>query len=135
MLPQGPILVPLDGSQLSERSLPYATALGQALQRPLVLMIAAYVPDIPEHGPWSDEMVSHPRETCMSYLMSVAHRAGVPRGELIVRVGTPTRRSSKRPASWTRLSSSRRRTGGPGSLAGCTAPRPATWCIRRMCCS
>jgi nucleotide-binding universal stress UspA family protein len=85
----GPILVPLDGSQLSERSLPYAAGLARALQAKIVLMIAAYTSEIPEHGPWSDEMVSHPRETCMTYLADVGGRIGVPREDLVVKVGYP----------------------------------------------
>jgi nucleotide-binding universal stress UspA family protein len=89
MLATGPILVPLDGSLLSERSLPYATAFARALQAKIVLMIAAYISDIPEHGPWSDEMVAHPRETCMAYLTSVGNRIGVPQDDLIVKIGYP----------------------------------------------
>jgi len=89
VLAKGSILVPLDGSQLSERSLPYATALGRALQRKLVLMTAAYISDIPGHGPWSDEMVDRPHETCMTYLTGVRERIGVPDTELVVKVGYP----------------------------------------------
>jgi nucleotide-binding universal stress UspA family protein len=89
MLSQGRILVPLDGSPLSERSLPYATALAAGLKARIVLMIAAYISEIPEHGPWSDEMLAHPRETCMAYLTGVADRIGVPHDDLIVKVGYP----------------------------------------------
>jgi nucleotide-binding universal stress UspA family protein len=89
MLSHGPILVPLDGSLTSERSLPYALALGRAMQRKLVLMIAAYVSDIPEHGPWSDEMVAHPRETSMAYLTGVQGRIATPATELVAKVGYP----------------------------------------------
>ncbi len=89
MLAKGSILVTLDGSQLSERSLPYATALARALHGKLVLMIAAYISDIPGHGPWSDEMVAHPLETCMAYLTGVRERIGVPDAELVVKVGYP----------------------------------------------
>ncbi len=89
MLAGGSILIPLDGSQLSERSLPYATALARALQSKIVLMIAAYISEIPEHGPWSDEMVAHPQETCMAYLTGVRDRLGVPGTELAVKVGYP----------------------------------------------
>lgn len=89
MLTNGTILVPLDGSPLSERSLPYAVALAGALKSKLALMIAAYISDIPAHGPWSDEMVDHPRETSMSYLDDVASRIGVADAEKIARVGYP----------------------------------------------
>ncbi len=89
MLSQRLVLVPLDGSPFSERSLPYAKALARALQAKLVLMIAAYISDIPEHGPWSEEMVAHPRETCIAYLTSVRDRIGVPDTELVVKVGYP----------------------------------------------
>lgn len=89
MLATGPILVPLDGSQLSERSLPYATALGRALQAKIVLMMAAYISDIPAHGPWSNEMVAHPRETCMEYLTAIGNRIGVPHDDLVVKLGYP----------------------------------------------
>lgn len=89
MLATGSILVPLDGSQLSERSLPYAAALGRALQRKLVLITAAYISDIPGHGPWSDAMVDRPHETCMAYLTGVRERMGVPDTELVVKVGYP----------------------------------------------
>jgi len=66
MLAHGSIPVPLDGSAISERSLPYATALATALQGRLVLMTAAYISDIPEHGPWSEEMMTRPRETVLA---------------------------------------------------------------------
>ncbi len=89
MLTNGTILVPLDGSPLSERSLPYAAALARALKSKLALMIAAYISDIPEHGPWSDEMVDHPRETSMAYLNDVASRIGVADVGKIARVGYP----------------------------------------------
>ena len=89
MLATGPILVPLDGSPLSERSLPYATSLARALQAKIVLMIAAYISEIPEHGPWSDEMVAFPRETCMAYLTAIGNRIGVPQDQLVVKVGYP----------------------------------------------
>jgi nucleotide-binding universal stress UspA family protein len=69
--------------------LPYATALARTLKAKLVLMIAAYISDIPEHGPWSDEMVEHPRETCMTYLTAVRHRIAAPEAELLVKVGYP----------------------------------------------
>lgn len=89
MLATGPILVPLDGSPLSERSLPYATALGRALKTKLVLMIAAYISDIPEHGPWREEMMTHPRETCMAYLVSVQERIAYPNTDVVVKSGYP----------------------------------------------
>lgn len=85
----GAVLVPLDGSQLSERSLPYATALACALQAEVVLMTAAYTSDIPEHGPWSDEMVAHPGERCMAYLTGVGSRMGAARDKLVVTIGYP----------------------------------------------
>jgi nucleotide-binding universal stress UspA family protein len=89
MLSQGTILAPLDGSPLSERSLPYAAALAAALKARLALMIAAYISDIPAHGPWSDEMVDHPRETSMAYLDGVASRLGIANVEKIAKVGYP----------------------------------------------
>lgn len=89
MLKNGTILVPLDGSALSERSLAYATSMSQALDARLALMIAAYISDIPSHGPWTDEMVSHPRDTCTAYLTSVRERISAPEVDLIVKVGYP----------------------------------------------
>lgn len=89
MLEAGRILVPLDGSPLSERSLPYAISLARALHGRLVLMIAAYLSEIPEHGPWSGEMVAHPHETCRAYLESVKQRVAHPDTELLVKVGYP----------------------------------------------
>jgi nucleotide-binding universal stress UspA family protein len=89
MLSSGPILVPLDGSPLSERSLPYATALARALDRKLVLMMAAYLSDIPEHGSWSEAMVEHPRETCLAYLNDVRGRLASPDAAVLVKVGYP----------------------------------------------
>jgi nucleotide-binding universal stress UspA family protein len=89
MLRNGTILVPLDGSPLSERSLPYATAWAAALNAKLVLMIAAYVSEIPSHGPWSEDMVTHPRETCLAYLEDVRKRAAAPEAHLVAKVGYP----------------------------------------------
>jgi nucleotide-binding universal stress UspA family protein len=78
VLKDGTILVPLDGSEMSERSLPYAIAIARALERPLALMIAAYTSEIPDRGPWSAEMVAHPRQTCGAYLEEVRRRIGEP---------------------------------------------------------
>jgi nucleotide-binding universal stress UspA family protein len=89
VLASGPILVPLDGSPLSERSLPYATAVSRAFDARLVLMIAAYVSDIPGHGPWSDEMVSHPYETCSAYLADAKERVAYSDIATLVKVGYP----------------------------------------------
>jgi nucleotide-binding universal stress UspA family protein len=89
VLAQGTILAPLDGSPLSERSLPYAAALARVLDAKLTLMIASYISDIPEHGPWSEEMVTHPREVSMSYLDSVAGRLGLTAADKVVKVGYP----------------------------------------------
>lgn len=89
MFADSTILAPLDGSPLSERSLPYAIELARVLRAKLALMIAAYISDIPEHGPWSDEMVNNPRETSMSYLTDVRARSGAGDAELIVKVGYP----------------------------------------------
>jgi nucleotide-binding universal stress UspA family protein len=38
MLDRGPILVPLDGSELAEKALPYARAVADALRTHLVLI-------------------------------------------------------------------------------------------------
>jgi hypothetical protein len=92
MLAQGTVLVPLDCSQLSERSLPYATVLAQALDARLVLMTAAYTADIPEHGWWSAEMSTRPREICTAYLNDVRSRVA-PAAQLVVRSGIRTTRS------------------------------------------
>lgn len=89
MLAHGSILVPLDGSAISERSLPYAKALATVLQGRLVLMTAAYISDIPEHGPWSDEMVARPRETCLQYLAAVRDRLAMSDADLVVKVNYP----------------------------------------------
>jgi nucleotide-binding universal stress UspA family protein len=89
MLSDGTIFVPLDGSKIAERSLPYAIAVAERLRRPLVLMMAAYLSDIPEQGPWSADMVSHPRETCMAYLTELRDQHRVPDAQLIVKVGYP----------------------------------------------
>jgi nucleotide-binding universal stress UspA family protein len=64
-------------------------ALAGALDRKLVLMIAAYISDIPEHGPWSEEMVRHPRDICTAYLTGVRERTGAANAELVVKVGYP----------------------------------------------
>ena len=40
MREQGPIVVPLDGSELAETALPYAAALAEALRTHLVLVTA-----------------------------------------------------------------------------------------------
>jgi len=69
--------------------LPYATAMAGALRTPIALMIAAYISEIPEHGPWSDEMLAHPREICLAYLKGVADRIGVSHDGLIVKVAYP----------------------------------------------
>jgi nucleotide-binding universal stress UspA family protein len=89
VLTKGSILVPLDGSPLSERSLAHAQVLARTLDARLILMIAAYVSDIPDRGPWSAEMVSHPRETCTSYLRGAKERLGIADAELVVKVGYP----------------------------------------------
>jgi nucleotide-binding universal stress UspA family protein len=52
-------------------------------------MMAAYISDIPEHGPWSEEMVNRPRETCLQYLAAVRDRLAVSDAELVVKVNYP----------------------------------------------
>lgn len=89
MLNNGTLLVPLDGSELSERSLPYALSLASRLECKLALMTAAYISEIPGHGPWSDEMVAFPRETCLAYLSAVQTRVGAKDARLIAKVGYP----------------------------------------------
>jgi nucleotide-binding universal stress UspA family protein len=89
MLAKGTIIVPLDGSELSERSLPYAVALGARLESRLVLMIAAYISEIPGRGPWSEEMTRFPQETSLAYLSSVQQRYGAKDASLVAKVGYP----------------------------------------------
>jgi nucleotide-binding universal stress UspA family protein len=89
MLSDGTVLVPLDGSNVAERALPYAASVAARLRRPLVLMMAAYLSDIPEHGPWSSDMVSHPRETGMAYLTAVREQHKLADAKLVVKVGYP----------------------------------------------
>ena len=88
MLKDGTVLVPLDGSELSERSIPYASALASALNTKLVLMIAAYISEIPAHGRWSDEMLSRPEDICTEYLETVRKRFGIA-ADLVAKIGYP----------------------------------------------
>jgi nucleotide-binding universal stress UspA family protein len=89
LLKDGRVMAPLDGSERSERALPYAAAFARALDAPLVLMMAAYVSDIPEHGPWTREMVAHPEQTCADYLRAVEQRLRLPASERVVKLGYP----------------------------------------------
>jgi nucleotide-binding universal stress UspA family protein len=89
MLASRSIFVPLDGSAGSERALPYAKGLAEALHGEIVLMIAAYVSDIPGHGAWSQEMVFYPEKTCTAYLDDVRDRMSVPAAEVMAKAGYP----------------------------------------------
>jgi nucleotide-binding universal stress UspA family protein len=89
MLGSGPILVPLDGSPLAEKSLPYAVEVGRALGKRLVLMTAAYVSDIPGYPTWTGEFESQPRDVCEAYLEGLRTRLGAGNIDTLVRVGYP----------------------------------------------
>ena len=88
MLSGGPIIVALDGSELAERVLPYAAALGRALGDRLVLMTAAYVSEVPGHETGMGELDDRPREVCLAYLEGVRKRLG-PDAETCVVTGYP----------------------------------------------
>ena len=70
----GPILVPLDGSELAERALPYAAALASALQRAIILMIATRTPEVWNNlsaaGDYDEKAHAH----CVQYLEKVRGR-------------------------------------------------------------
>lgn len=70
----GSILVPLDGSELAERALPYAAALAPALQRPIVLMIATYTPEVWNRVPVAGNYEATAHAYCVEYLERVGAR-------------------------------------------------------------
>ena len=86
-LARGPIFVPLDGSELAERALPYATALATALERPIVLMTASRTPEIWNNVPAGGEYDGKARDHCQKYLESVRGRLEPPEVQIEVRDG------------------------------------------------
>jgi nucleotide-binding universal stress UspA family protein len=89
MFKSGAVLVPLDGSDLSERALPYAAACAKAFGSRLVLVTAVYIADIPGHDTWSEEELMRPRDVIAEYLTGVRDRLGAPKTETLVKVGYP----------------------------------------------
>ncbi len=85
--PPGPILVPLDGSELAERALPYAAALAPALQRPIVLMIATRTPEVWNNVPAAGDYEGKAHAHCVEYLESVRARLEPPDVRIDVRDG------------------------------------------------
>jgi len=85
-LADGPILVTLDGSDLAEEALPYASALASALGTRLVLFTATYSPEIWNHVPPGD-YGSTAREFCRSYLDGMKQKLSGTEVQTLVRSG------------------------------------------------
>jgi nucleotide-binding universal stress UspA family protein len=93
MLDEGPIIVPLDGSELAERALPYAQRLASALRTHLVLVTvwegadaalgAAFMAAAPE-------IERAARERWTAYLHEARDRAGATGAKTVVREGDAT---------------------------------------------
>jgi nucleotide-binding universal stress UspA family protein len=91
-LKSGPILLPLDGSDVAEGAVPYAVALSEKLGRPLVLLsvlegdeagLANTLPDV-----WLD-LSRGAQEHFEKYLDKIRTQTGV-NADVIVRTGNPS---------------------------------------------
>jgi nucleotide-binding universal stress UspA family protein len=92
MLDAGPILVPLDGSELAEGVLPYAQRLASALRTHLALVSVWEGADAtlgPAFMAAAPEIERAARERWQAYLEDVRRRAGASNAKLIVREGDP----------------------------------------------
>jgi nucleotide-binding universal stress UspA family protein len=94
MLEQGPILVALDGSELAEKALPYASALADALRTHLALVsvwdgtdsdLASVLPTV------ALEMQQSADAHYTEYLNGIRARLAQPEIRTIVRTGDPSR--------------------------------------------
>jgi nucleotide-binding universal stress UspA family protein len=75
-----PVLVPLDGSPLAERALPYAKALAAAFRAPLVLAMAIDSPRTTfrlRPGAADDEAMHQLRAGADAYLRGIVEKSGV----------------------------------------------------------
>ena len=92
MAAEAPILVPLDGSELSERALPYAMRFASALAAPVVLLAVWRHVDRRRHdaAPEQDALRRQSAEAAETYLEGVRARyAGEARVTAIAREGEP----------------------------------------------
>ena len=87
---QGPIVVPLDGSELAERVLPLATALAAA-ERTHIVLVAVWEDtgaDLPANV--SVELEKHAQESLTAYLHDVRDRLQHKEIRTVVRCGDPS---------------------------------------------
>lgn len=82
-----PIIVPLDGSELAERALPYTRALATALRAPVVLVTAIGSTDVREELARSLRLHESERGYFSSYLGAVADRLALSGTKTAVHVG------------------------------------------------
>jgi nucleotide-binding universal stress UspA family protein len=82
-----PIIVPLDGSELAERALPYARTLATALRAPVVLVTAIGGTDVREELARSLRLQESERGYFSAYLETVADRLALSGTETAVHVG------------------------------------------------
>jgi len=75
-LPFQSILVPLDGSSLSEQALPWAVDLAQKYQTQLILFRVGLLPDIwsLQDAPEMDSRLDELESLCMKYLLTIEAR-------------------------------------------------------------
>lgn len=92
MAAEAPILVPLDGSELSERALPYAMQFASALSAPVVLLAVWRHAEARRHAPAPDHeaLRRQSAEAAETYLEGVRTRfAGEARVTALAREGEP----------------------------------------------
>jgi nucleotide-binding universal stress UspA family protein len=85
MFESGPVVVPLDGSDLSERALPYASAFARAFKSRLILLAAVYIPAI-----IGDEALTpDPRAVLEGYLGDTCKALKYEHCHTLVKIGYP----------------------------------------------
>jgi len=92
------ILVPLDGSPLSEQSLPWAVDLAEKYQAQLVLFRVGLLPDVwsLQDAPEMDSQLDELESQCMKYLLTVEARLQGKKVKAEYAVGNATQRIVER---------------------------------------
>jgi nucleotide-binding universal stress UspA family protein len=85
----GPVIVPLDGSDVSERALPCARALVGAFNTRLVLLTAIFIPELPGGATPEELGIPDPIDVCQGYLENLRGTLAYANTDVMVESGYP----------------------------------------------
>ena len=97
-MPISSILVPLDGSPLSEQSIPWAVDLAEKYQAQLILFRVGLLPDVwsLQDAPEMDSQLEELESQCMKYLLTIKVRLQGHKVKAEYAVGNATQRIVER---------------------------------------